>query len=97
MGTGWPDPETGNTHIMPLATEASAAREYARNVGSENPDRPWILTNYDTWERNPFYSGPPARHPEDDHYDDESPHLPATPFRDIGGDAAPDAELDFPF
>jgi hypothetical protein len=51
---------------MPLATDTEACREYARNVGAERPERPWILTDYDTWERNPFYSGPPARHPEDD-------------------------------
>jgi hypothetical protein len=51
---------------MPLATETDACREYARNVGAERPERAWILTDYDTWERNPFYSGPPARHPEDD-------------------------------
>ncbi len=43
-----------------------AFKEYARNVGAEFPDRPWILTPMDTWERNPFYRGPPAPHPEDD-------------------------------
>lgn len=54
---------------MVLATPAEAAREYAINVGRENPDRAWILTHYDTWERNPFYSGPPQRHPEDDEWE----------------------------
>jgi hypothetical protein len=49
-----------------LATPTEACREYARNVGAEQPDRAWILTDYDTWERNPFYHGPPAPHPEDD-------------------------------
>jgi len=51
---------------MTFATETDACREYARNVGRENPDRAWIGTHYDTWERNPFYVGPPQRHPEDD-------------------------------
>jgi hypothetical protein len=57
---------------MPLATPQDAVREYARNAGSENADQAWILSPYDTWERNPFYVGPPARHPEDDYgdYDD---------------------------
>lgn len=43
-----------------LATPADACREYARNVGSERPDCRWILTDYDTWESNPYYSGPPC-------------------------------------
>ncbi len=29
----------------------------------------WLLSDYDTWERNPHYSGPPQQHPED--YDPE--------------------------
>ena len=50
---------------MPLATYHDATREYARNVGMNNLDQAWILSPYDTWERNPFYSGPPVAHPED--------------------------------
>jgi hypothetical protein len=49
-----------------LATPREACRELARNVGAEQPERPWILTDFDTWEPNPFYSGPPAPHPEED-------------------------------
>jgi len=45
---------------------AMAFKEYARNHGEQQPDNPWILTPMDTWERNPFYRGPPVRHPEDD-------------------------------
>jgi len=48
-----------------LATPADACREYAANVGADHPDRAWILTDYDTWERNPFYNGPAVPHPED--------------------------------
>ena len=55
---------------MPLATETDACREYARNVGREDQERAWILTHYDTWERNPFYSGPPVPHPEAPQDDD---------------------------
>lgn len=50
---------------MPLATMSDAVREYARNAGSERPDQAWVLSPYDTWERNPCYSGPPQPHPEE--------------------------------
>lgn len=49
-----------------LATPSEACREFARNVGGEQPERAWILTDYDTWERNPFYYGPSVPHPEYD-------------------------------
>ena len=49
-----------------LATPAEAAREFARNVGMERPQQAWILTSYDTWEPNPFYTGPKVRHPEEE-------------------------------
>ena len=45
---------------------SASMREYAGNVGSENTEQAWILTPFDTWERNPYYNGPPVRHPEDD-------------------------------
>jgi hypothetical protein len=47
-----------------LATPSEAAREYAWNVGADNPHRAWILTDYDSWESNPFYHGEPVPHPE---------------------------------
>jgi len=62
------DQSEGGSRAMP----ADAAREYAMNVGRENPQRAWILTPYDSWEPNPFYSGPPVRHPEDDPEPDEA-------------------------
>ena len=56
---------------MALATMAEAVQEYALNVGRENLDRAWILSDYDSWERNPFYRGTPQPHPEDDCNDNE--------------------------
>jgi hypothetical protein len=53
----------------PLATPADACREHARIVGAERPDQEWLLTDYDTWEKNPHFTGTPGRHPED--YDDD--------------------------
>ncbi len=59
-----------------LATETEACREYARNVGHERPEDAWILTDWDTWEPNPFYCGPAVPHPEDAMYMDiDDPEL----------------------
>lgn len=41
-----------------------AMREYAMNVGRDNPEAAWISTPFDTWEKNPFYRGEPQPHPE---------------------------------
>ena len=60
----------------PLATIDDACREYALNVGRERLEQAWILTDYDTWQRNPFYTGPAVRHPEDDYYEDEGDDVP---------------------
>jgi len=53
-----------------VSTSPSHVKEYARNVGAERPNQEWILTDYDSWERNPHYRGVPGRHPEDDQGDD---------------------------
>lgn len=45
-------------------------REFARNVGRDEPDRAWILAPSDAWYPNPFYRGPAVPHPEDDGEDD---------------------------
>jgi hypothetical protein len=42
-----------------------ACREYAYNYGAEHPDREWLSTDFDTWERNPHFTGTPGPHPED--------------------------------
>jgi len=44
---------------------AAAAREYVANAGAHQPEKEWILTPYDSWERNPHYQGEPGVHPED--------------------------------
>lgn len=60
----------------PLATPDDAIREFAVNVGRDRAEQAWLLTDYDTWVRNPFYSGPAVRHPEDDYYEDEGDDVP---------------------
>ena len=48
-----------------------AVREWAWNVGQDAQDQQWLLSNYDTWERNPHYNGPDQGHPEDYRDEDE--------------------------
>lgn len=43
-----------------------AHAEMTMLFGMEKPEKAWILTGFDVWEKNPFYSGPPQPHPEDD-------------------------------
>lgn len=67
----------------PLATRADAVREWVWNAGRERPDTEWLVTSYDTIERNPHYVGPRTVHPElRDHEDelldyDEAEHVSA--------------------
>ena len=49
---------------MTLATEADAIHEWVWNVGHHRPECAWLVSNYDTWERNPYYRGPEVPHPE---------------------------------
>jgi hypothetical protein len=51
-----------------LATESDAIREWTSAVGCENRDRAWLLSNYDTWERNPYYVGAPVPHPDSEEW-----------------------------
>jgi hypothetical protein len=72
---------------MALATEMESCREFARNVGRDEPARAWILTPQDCWIANPFYHGPAVRHPEDDYPDadqwEAESDTPYTPLDEI--------------
>lgn len=58
---------------MTLATYADSMREYAANVGYDNPNQAWILTPFDVWMPNPYYKGEPQPHPEyDNHTEDRT-------------------------
>jgi hypothetical protein len=48
-----------------------AVREWVWTVGQDRADQQWVLSNYDTWERNPHYRGPDQGHPEDYCEDEE--------------------------
>lgn len=49
-----------------MATPQDAEREYAENYGREHPDLAWISTPRDQVMPNPFYVGPPQKHPYDE-------------------------------
>ena len=52
-------------------TEQDRVDQYTSVYGAERLDCQWILSPFDTWERNPYYRGPDQGHPEDDYYEDE--------------------------
>jgi hypothetical protein len=39
-----------------------------RWVGAEREDQAWILSDRDVWYPNPYYKGPPVKHPEMEDY-----------------------------
>lgn len=53
---------------------SEALYQYASAYGEDRPEAAWILSPFDTWERNPHYTGPEVPHPEDacwDYIDEE--------------------------
>jgi hypothetical protein len=52
------------------STYAEWDRDEAYHKGEANSGQCWILTGADAWHRNPFYTGPKQRHPEDDRDED---------------------------
>lgn len=79
--------EREHERIHGVATPAEACQEYARNVGEDRPDQQWLLTNYDTWEKNPHYRGEGQPHPESYELSDLD-HDPDGPFVDSKGGRA---------
>ena len=51
-----------------------ALREWAWIVGAERLDQQWLLTDCDSWEPNPHYTGSDQGHPEDQCYDEDLSH-----------------------
>jgi hypothetical protein len=44
---------------------AMALHQYAEAYGEERPDHEYILSPYDTWLKNPFFTGTAGPHPDD--------------------------------
>lgn len=72
-------------HHTPVATMADACREYVSNIGEMDPDRAWIVSQYDTLEANPHYAGPIVPHP----YDEEAEWLAKEALAEAGDPPAP--------
>jgi hypothetical protein len=49
-----------------MSYQQEQVREWVWVYGAEHPDREWLNSPYDSWEKNPHYTGKPGRHPEDD-------------------------------
>ena len=47
-----------------------ALDQYADAYGEERPNVEYILSPYDTWLRNPYYTGAPGLHPDFDQPDE---------------------------
>ena len=62
--------EWDRDEIDHIATGGESLREFAENAGMDNQDTEWLLDDRDVWVKNPYYTGPEGRHPEDDRYDD---------------------------
>jgi hypothetical protein len=83
---------------LTYSSEAEWDSAAALELGAKSPQRAWVLTDRDVWYANPFYKGPPVRHPEDDHEEDQvrlSDELAAIEERLLDADL-PD-EDDYPF
>lgn len=50
------------------STDTEWDRAEAYQLGGDNPNRAWVLTDRDVWHKNPFYKGPPVPHPELDEH-----------------------------
>ena len=70
-------------------------REMAFHLGAANPDKQWVCTDFDVWEKNPFYSGPEQPHPECDIYPEGAEMLPPPPAEIHVPELAGDDEIPF--
>ena len=44
----------------------AAVRQHTSAYGEERPEQEYLLSPFDTWEKNPWYQGEPGPHPEDE-------------------------------
>jgi hypothetical protein len=40
-----------------MSFQQNAVRKWVSVAGFDFPEREWLLSDYDTWERNPHYTG----------------------------------------
>ena len=51
-----------------VASISEVAAYQAAVDGEFQPEVEWILSSWDSWERNPYYTGKPGPHPEEEEY-----------------------------
>ena len=73
---------------FPPATTDHAITEWARKCGSDphRIGRQWLLTDYDTFVRNPHYTGSALPHPDEEDYPVDSGVAPAAGHAVHAGD-----------
>lgn len=49
-----------------MSYQQEQVREWVWVAGARETDREWLNSPFDTWEKNPHYTGKPGRHPEED-------------------------------
>jgi hypothetical protein len=54
------------TDTEELASHRGAVNEWAENTGHLDPDKAWLLHDFDVWVANPHYTGPKVPHPEEE-------------------------------
>ena len=54
-----------------INAHTESVREWAWVVGAEEPERDWLLHDWDVWVRNPHFVGEPGPHPEMAEYYEE--------------------------
>jgi hypothetical protein len=96
----WSDFDEREERESRLASPQEAVAEWAYNAGSESPEKPWLLHDWDVWVANPHYAGPPAPHPEswEGPYEDEGAEAPGfdDPSRADEFKSGGPAEMDWP-
>lgn len=54
-----------------MSYQQEQVREWVWVFGELHPDREWLNSPLDSWEKNPHYTGKPGRHPEDDYEEEQ--------------------------
>ena len=81
-----------------MSFQTEALREWAWIEGQFRLDDQWLLSNLDTWERNPHYHGPDQGHPEDAIMVGEyMPQEDSETLSDMLADSSVDVFDDLPF
>ena len=85
----WSDYDAHREMVETLQREATPynegyeAERCAAYDGQFRPEQEWVLSSFDTWVRNPYYTGEPGPHPEEEPDDFVGPCQPLSEVCDI--------------